>query len=119
LSPRRPFGHFRYFASEGFLPGYSFPRLPLAADVAVVRGKPDEGTCGFVPTSSPGCAARERLTLTQAALRSAVPPPRRASLMTWAGEVFDTALAVKSFGSESRMTFLHADATCLGRDPPV
>ncbi|MEK8170890.1 hypothetical protein NKH77_19030 [Streptomyces sp. M19] len=22
---------YRYFASEGFLPGYSFPRLPLAA----------------------------------------------------------------------------------------
>jgi hypothetical protein len=21
---------YRYFASEGFLPGYSFPRLPLA-----------------------------------------------------------------------------------------
>ncbi|GAA4847100.1 DEAD/DEAH box helicase [Luteimicrobium xylanilyticum] len=29
---------YRYFASEGFLPGYSFPRLPLAAYVPGVRG---------------------------------------------------------------------------------
>ncbi len=29
---------YRYFASEGFLPGYSFPRLPLAAYVPAVRG---------------------------------------------------------------------------------
>jgi superfamily II DNA/RNA helicase len=28
---------YRYFASEGFLPGYSFPRLPLAAYVPGVR----------------------------------------------------------------------------------
>ena len=27
------FYSYRYFASEGFLPGYSFPRLPLAAYV--------------------------------------------------------------------------------------
>ncbi|MGV9752210.1 DEAD/DEAH box helicase [Nocardia farcinica] len=29
---------YRYFASEGFLPGYSFPRLPLAAYIPPVRG---------------------------------------------------------------------------------
>lgn len=29
---------YRYFASEGFLPGYSFPRLPLAAYVPGIRG---------------------------------------------------------------------------------
>ena len=29
---------YRYFASEGFLPGYSFPRLPLAAYIPAVRG---------------------------------------------------------------------------------
>lgn len=28
---------YRYFASEGFLPGYSFPRLPLAAYIPAVR----------------------------------------------------------------------------------
>ncbi|TXK38190.1 DEAD/DEAH box helicase [Nonomuraea sp. C10] len=30
---------YRYFASEGFLPGYSFPRLPLAAYVPGTRNK--------------------------------------------------------------------------------
>jgi Lhr-like helicase len=30
---------YRYFASEGFLPGYSFPRLPLAAYIPGMRGK--------------------------------------------------------------------------------
>ncbi|MFB7091145.1 DEAD/DEAH box helicase [Streptomyces sp. NPDC056296] len=30
---------YRYFASEGFLPGYSFPRLPLAAYVPGERGE--------------------------------------------------------------------------------
>ncbi|WGT47296.1 DEAD/DEAH box helicase [Tessaracoccus lacteus] len=29
---------YRYLASEGFLPGYSFPRLPLAAYIPAVRG---------------------------------------------------------------------------------
>src|SRR5258707_13384278 len=28
---------YRYFASEGFLPGYSFPRLPLAAFIPAER----------------------------------------------------------------------------------
>ena len=28
------FYSYRYFASEGFLPGYSFPRLPLSAYIA-------------------------------------------------------------------------------------
>ena len=32
------FYSYRYFASEGFLPGYSFPRLPLAAYIPAVRG---------------------------------------------------------------------------------
>ncbi len=31
------FYSYRYFASEGFLPGYSFPRLPLAAYIPGVR----------------------------------------------------------------------------------
>jgi len=31
------FYSYRYFASEGFLPGYSFPRLPLAAYIPAVR----------------------------------------------------------------------------------
>ncbi|WP_326788586.1 DEAD/DEAH box helicase [Streptomyces sp. NBC_00151] len=30
---------YRYFASEGFLPGYSFPRLPLAAYIPGQRGE--------------------------------------------------------------------------------
>ncbi len=30
---------YRYLASEGFLPGYSFPRLPLAAYIPGTRGK--------------------------------------------------------------------------------
>lgn len=36
---------YRYFASEGFLPGYSFPRLPLAAYIPGVRssGKAGDG----------------------------------------------------------------------------
>ncbi|WP_182878146.1 DEAD/DEAH box helicase [Microbispora sp. H10670] len=32
---------YRYFASEGFLPGYSFPRLPLAAYIPGERHKAD------------------------------------------------------------------------------
>ncbi len=33
------FYSYRYFASEGFLPGYSFPRLPLAAFIPGYKGK--------------------------------------------------------------------------------
>lgn len=33
----------RYLASEGFLPGYSFPRLPLAAYIPKRSGRADEG----------------------------------------------------------------------------
>jgi hypothetical protein len=33
------FYSYRYFASEGFLPGYSFPRLPLAAYVPGLQGR--------------------------------------------------------------------------------
>jgi hypothetical protein len=37
------FYSYRYFASEGFLPGYSFPRLPLAAYIPARHGaKADE-----------------------------------------------------------------------------
>ena len=32
---------YRYFASEGFLPGYSFPRLPLAAYIPGLAGRRD------------------------------------------------------------------------------
>ena len=34
------FYSYRYFASEGFLPGYSFPRLPLAAYCRVSGSSP-------------------------------------------------------------------------------
>ena len=37
------FYSYRYFASEGFLPGYSFPRLPLAAYIPGARRGPNEG----------------------------------------------------------------------------
>ncbi len=44
-SPLSDFTPYRYFASEGFLPGYSFPRLPLAAFIPgtgrVARGGRD------------------------------------------------------------------------------
>jgi superfamily II DNA/RNA helicase len=33
------FYSYRYFASEGFLPGYSFPRLPLAAYIPGMNGR--------------------------------------------------------------------------------
>src|SRR5262249_32928205 len=32
------FYSYRYFASEGFLPGYNFPRLPLSAFIPARRG---------------------------------------------------------------------------------
>ena len=35
------FYSYRYFASEGFLPGYSFPRLPLAAYIPGLIGRND------------------------------------------------------------------------------
>ncbi len=34
---------YRYFASEGFLPGYSFPRLPLSAFIPGRRGRFSDG----------------------------------------------------------------------------
>ncbi|CAO5184398.1 DEAD/DEAH box helicase domain-containing protein [Frankia sp. AiPs1] len=37
-TPFSDFYSYRYFASEGFLPGYSFPRLPLAAYIPGERG---------------------------------------------------------------------------------
>ena len=36
------FYSYRYFASEGFLPGYNFPRLPLAAFIPGRRGRYDD-----------------------------------------------------------------------------
>ena len=33
------FYSYRYFASEGFLPGYNFPRLPLSAFIPARRGR--------------------------------------------------------------------------------
>ena len=40
---RSDFNSYRYLASEGFLPGYSFPRLPLAAYVPGTGAKGSEG----------------------------------------------------------------------------
>ncbi|UXY31085.1 protein kinase domain-containing protein [Streptomyces sp. HUAS TT20] len=37
------FNPYRYLASEGFLPGYSFPRLPLAAYIPMVGRRRGEG----------------------------------------------------------------------------
>lgn len=37
--PQTDFYTFRYLASEGFLPGYSFPRLPLAAYIPGMQGQ--------------------------------------------------------------------------------
>ncbi|MBA2946497.1 protein kinase domain-containing protein [Streptomyces himalayensis] len=37
------FNPYRYLASEGFLPGYSFPRLPLAAYIPTVGRRRSEG----------------------------------------------------------------------------
>jgi len=34
---------YRYFASEGFLPGYNFPRLPLSAYIPARRVRTDQG----------------------------------------------------------------------------
>ena len=36
------FYSYRYFASEGFLPGYNFPRLPLSAYIPARRSKPHD-----------------------------------------------------------------------------
>src|SRR5690606_5758306 len=36
------FYSYRYLASEGFLPGYSFPRLPLRAYISARKGKSTE-----------------------------------------------------------------------------
>jgi len=37
------FYSYRYFASEGFLPGYNFPRLPLSAYIPARRQRTDDG----------------------------------------------------------------------------
>lgn len=39
---RSDFYAYRYLASEGFLPGYNFPRLPLTAYLPAIRGQRDE-----------------------------------------------------------------------------
>jgi very-short-patch-repair endonuclease len=36
------FYSYRYFASEGFLPGYNFPRLPLSAFIPGKKGRKDD-----------------------------------------------------------------------------
>jgi DEAD/DEAH box helicase/Helicase conserved C-terminal domain/Domain of unknown function (DUF1998) len=41
--PQSDFYSYRYLASEGFLPGYSFPRLPLAAYIPGSRGRRSDG----------------------------------------------------------------------------
>ena len=45
------FYSYRYFASEGFLPGYNFPRLPLSAFIPAARGA---GRARRVPVSGRG-----------------------------------------------------------------
>jgi ATP-dependent helicase YprA (DUF1998 family)/very-short-patch-repair endonuclease len=42
------FYSYRYFASEGFLPGYNFPRLPLSAYIPGRRGRRDQGQDEFL-----------------------------------------------------------------------
>ncbi|HEV2360695.1 MAG TPA: DUF1998 domain-containing protein, partial [Acidimicrobiales bacterium] len=42
------FYSYRYLASEGFLPGYSFPRLPLAAYIPGSRGGRRDNDGGYV-----------------------------------------------------------------------
>ncbi len=46
------FYSYRYLASEGFLPGYSFPRLPLAAYIP--GGRPGRGHATATTSSAPG-----------------------------------------------------------------
>lgn len=46
LSNQSDFYSYRYFASEGFLPGYSFPRLPISAYIPGRRAK--AGTDDFL-----------------------------------------------------------------------
>jgi len=46
------FYSYRYLASEGFLPGYSFPRLPLAAYIPARRGLKVDGDCLQRPRGS-------------------------------------------------------------------
>jgi hypothetical protein len=41
-SPQSDFYSYRYFASEGFLPGYNFPRLPLSAFIPGRAGSRDQ-----------------------------------------------------------------------------
>lgn len=50
-SQNNDFYTYRYLASQGFLPGYNFPRLPLMAWIparggATANGKDDEGSTG-------------------------------------------------------------------------
>ncbi|WP_420612668.1 DEAD/DEAH box helicase [Candidatus Spongiisocius sp.] len=42
LGSHTDFYPYRYFAAEGFLPGYSFPRLPLSAFIPGRRGRYDQ-----------------------------------------------------------------------------
>ena len=53
------FYSYRYFASEGFLPGYNFPRLPLSAFIPGRRGSADE-----VPEPEKGSTASAARAIT-------------------------------------------------------
>ena len=50
-SIQNDFYSYRYLASEGFLPGYSFPRLPLAAYIPGTRGSRREHDGGYLQRS--------------------------------------------------------------------
>ena len=62
------FYSYRYFATEGFLPGYNFPRLPISAYVPARRGSHRDATStsrgrAFSPSPS---SARARSSTTRA-----------------------------------------------------
>lgn len=50
-SGQSDFYTYRYLASEGFLPGYSFPRLPLAAFIPGIRTRDNEYTSTWLQRS--------------------------------------------------------------------
>ena len=55
------FNPYRYLASEGFLPGYSFPRLPIAAYIPAAGGcGPTATTCSGPGSWRSGSSARGR-----------------------------------------------------------
>jgi ATP-dependent helicase YprA (DUF1998 family) len=50
-SGQSDFYTYRYLASEGFLPGYSFPRLPLAAFIPGIRSRENDYTSTWLQRS--------------------------------------------------------------------